>query len=177
MGSIRDDYRVKVFCGAIYSEEKVFEAAREMLEAHFGEADIEAGPFDFDFTDYYLEEMGGSLKRRFLSFRGLVSPLGCYKWKVFTNAVEKNFSSTSVPERGVNLDPGYLDLARVVLLSTKDYFHRVYLEGGIFAELTMYYQKGGYRFLPWTYPDYMTGDYLDFFHCARRSYQEEKKYA
>jgi len=174
MGTIRADYRVKVFCGIIYNDEGIFPDIREILISRFGAIDIEAGPFVFNFTQYYNKEMGEDLKRRFLSFTELVSPEDCYKWKYFTNSIEeKHISSSSL--RRVNIDPGYMNLSKVVLLSTKDYFHRIFLTGGIFAELTLYYQAKDFRFFPWTYPDYRTKEYLDFFRKMRQNYSQQEQ--
>lgn len=174
MGMIKKEYRVKMFCGFIYREENILSEARDMLAARFEKTDIEAGPFVFDFTDYYRKEMGEKLKRRFFSFTGLVSPDACHKWKIFTNKLEERFSRSLPHGRAINIDPGYMDMAKVVLLSTKDFFHRIYLDGGIFAELTMYYQKNDYRFLPWTYPDYRSEESLDFFRAMRTAYSQER---
>ncbi|HNS31788.1 MAG TPA: DUF4416 family protein [bacterium] len=174
MGTIRKGYPVKMFCGVIYSREDVFSVVKEILVARFGETDIEAGPFAFDFTDYYREEMGDNLLRRFLSFKMLVQPDQCHEWKYFTNQVEEKYFVPSTCRRRVNIDPGYMNLSRVILLSTKDYFHRIYLQSGIFAESTLYYRNDDYSFFPWTYPDYQSQEYLDFFRSMRVVYKKQE---
>lgn len=175
MGKIRlESYMVKVFCGIIYRDEDSFAGARQSLEKYFGPADIEAGPVSFCFTKYYEREMGKDLKRRFISFAGLLSAERCFEWKIFTNGIEESFMDRGSPGRKVNIDPGYMNTSRVVLLSTKDYSHRICLQGGIFAELTMYYMGKGFKFLPWTYPDYRTSAYLDFFMRMRQKLLTEK---
>ncbi|MEI8217519.1 MAG: DUF4416 family protein, partial [Elusimicrobiota bacterium] len=68
----------------------------------------------------------------------------------------------------MNIDPGYVTPAKVVLASTKDYSHRIYLSDGIYAEVTMMFQKGSYVFLPWTYSDYQSKAALQFFNRIRK---------
>lgn len=167
--------KVKLFCGILYRDEDVMSAAREKLIRRLGETDLEAGPFPFDFTSYYRGEMGDGLKRRFLSFKERISVENSYVWKVFTNEVEKEFYGGKEFPRRINLDPGYLNLSRVILFSAKDYSHRIYLGRGIFGEVTLYFEKNRFMFLPWTYPDYKTEKYLDFFMKARNIYREQLK--
>ena len=74
-----------------------------------------------------------------------------------------------VPEsRPLNLDPGYLTAAKLVLASTKDHSHRLYLAEGIYAEVTLYYRDGRWQPREWTFPDYRRADYQEFFNAARR---------
>ncbi len=69
--------------------------------------------------------------------------------------------------RPLNLDPGYLTLAKLLLASTKDHAHRIYLERGIYAEVTLNYRRRDWRSLDWTYPDYCREDYHEFFSRCR----------
>lgn len=173
---IRKRYqKVKLFCGILYREESIFENVMEKLVKKIDEIDLSAGPFPFTFTDYYYKEMGDNLKRKFVSFKNLVSPEDTYIWKHITNNIEDEFYTDSEFPRRVNLDPGYINLSHVVLFSTKDFYHRIYLGKGIFAEVTLYYEKGRYIFLPWTYPDYKTQEYLEFFTRIRNIYKEQIK--
>lgn len=173
MGEVKKTSSVKIFCGLIYKEEFIFEKTKLKLIEKWGEIDIEYGPFNFDFTDYYEEEMGSNLKRRFISFEKLYLPENVYEWKIFTNGIEKEFSECN--KRRINIDPGYIDNSKVILLSTKDYYHRIYIGKGIFAELTLYYSKGKYNILQWTYPDYRTENYIKFFLKMREKYREQIK--
>ena len=52
---------------------------------------------------------------------------------------------------------------KLVLATTKDRDHRLYLGEGIYAEVTLHYQGGAWRARPWTYPDCARGDYHEFF--------------
>ncbi|MCM8785849.1 MAG: DUF4416 family protein [Candidatus Omnitrophica bacterium] len=173
MGKIKSLPFVKIFCGLIYREENIFEDTKKILVEKWGKIDIEEGPFLFNFTDYYEDEMGKDLKRRFISFQKLYLPENVYEWKIFTNKIEDIFSEKD--RRKINIDPGYIDSSKVVLLSTKDYYHRIYIGKGIFAELTLYYSKGAYNFLNWTYPDYRTENYINFFLKMREKYRQQVK--
>jgi len=173
MGEIKKPLPVKVFCGLIYKDDKLILKVEKKLSEKWGDIDLEAGPFPFNFTDYYTEEMGVDLKRSFISFSELVIPEKLWEWKIFTNRIEDEFSSNG--KRRVNIDPGYIDFSKVILLSTKDFYHRIYLGEGIYAEVTMHFSKGKYHFFQWTYPDYRTGNYLKFFENLRRTYSKQIK--
>lgn len=82
-----------------------------------------------------------------------------------------NGAGTGVP-RPLNLDPGYLTLAKLVLASTKDHSHRLYLGEGIYAEVTLNYVSGRWQPLPWTYPNYRRDDYQRFLDRCRQQYAE-----
>jgi hypothetical protein len=174
---IRERYEnVKLFCGILYRGEEIFDAVKKRLVDRFeDEIDSSAGPFDFKFTDYYQKEMGDRLKRRFVSFKKLISPENSYNWKIISNSIEKEFYISGKFPRQVNLDPGYLNLSRLVLFSTKDFYHRVYLGKGIFAEVTLYFEKNRFVSLPWTYPDYKSEEYLGFFYKLREIYRLQMK--
>lgn len=92
MGKIKKIHFVKIFCGLIYKEEEILNEAKKQLIEKWGKIDIEEGPFVFDFTDYYEEEMGRDLKRRFISFEKLYIPEDASEWKIFTNRIEETFS-------------------------------------------------------------------------------------
>ncbi|MCM8818944.1 MAG: DUF4416 family protein [Candidatus Omnitrophica bacterium] len=171
MGKIKTIHQVKIFCGLIYKYDQILEIAKKELEKKWGIIDIEEGPFPFNFTAYYEEEMGKNLKRKFISFEKLYLPEKVYEWKIFTNEIEKKLSENE--KRKINIDPGYIDNSKVILLSTKDYYHRVYLGNGIFAEITLHYSKGKYNFFQWTYPDYRSENYIKFFLKIREKYRKQ----
>ena len=116
--------------------------------------------------------MGGPLKRRFLSFERLVRLETIAKVKILTNDIEKRFCIDG--KRAVNIDPGYVDMAKLVLLSTKDYSHRVHIGNGIFAEVTLHYKNKRFDFWPWTYPDYKSEEYTGIFGIIRDAYRSTK---
>lgn len=164
---------MKLIIGFIFKNEKVVEKAEILLKKRFGEIDFESETLAFKHTDYYEHEFGKDLKRRFISFNKLISPENLPQIKIATNRIEKRLSS--VGSRLINIDPGYLDLAKLILASTKDYKHRIYLSQGIFAEVTLFYQGGTFRSWEWTYPDYQTDEYIAIFNQIRGVYAAQIK--
>ena len=169
MGELKHAEPAKLFCGIIAVDEDAVARARSELEKHIGEIDIESESMPFDFTDYYREEMGDNLARKFVSFRELIAPDRIVDVKLLTNDIERsNKSSGDGPaRRRMNLDPGYATPAKVVLATTKDFSHRIYLRDGIYAEVTMNFRKDGFRYFDWTYPDFRSGRYDGFFKQVR----------
>jgi len=70
----------------------------------------------------------------------------------------------------VNIDPGYVAAAHLILATGKGYDHRPYLRSGIYADLTLVYRAGAFRPLPWTYPDYAAPETLAIIQSVRRKY-------
>ena len=85
------------------------------------------------------------------------------------NSLEKGLADAqyAVP-RPINIDPGYVTPAKLVLATTKDRAHRIYLGRGIYAEVTLTYAKKAFQSMPWTYPDYRSEPYRRFFEQVRR---------
>lgn len=145
---------------------------RRLVEA-FGPEDLVSPPLFFDRTRYYEREMGWPLHRLFVSFGPLVSPESLVETKLSTNALEGEFLMGG--KRRVNIDPGYVSPERLVLATGKNYIHRIYLDKGIYADLTLLYKRGGFEALPWTYRDYAAPETLAFFTHLRRLYMEKLK--
>ncbi len=160
--------RVKLIVGFIFKEESALKKAKLALIRLYGEADFESLELAFYHTNYYEKEFGSSLKRKFISFRKLILPQNLVRIKVAANKLEKKLSRKS--KRLVNIDPGYLDLAKLVLATTKDYSHRVYLGKGIYAEVTLSYQHKTFNPWEWTYPDYRSKEYIATFNKIREIY-------
>ena len=121
--------KVKLFTGIIYKEPALSKIIKKNLRAKFGDIDFESRALDFSYTKYYEKEMGAGLKRIFFSFKKLIPPDKIAKIKQITNGLESKFSKAG--RRGINLDPGYINDAKLVLATTKDYSHRLYLKNGI----------------------------------------------
>ncbi len=171
MGLKRSPNKVKLIVGLIANEEGLLEKTKRGLEKIFrNTVDFESALLDFHHTDYYRKEFGNNLKRVFLSFERLADLKDIYKIKIKTNALEKRFSSRG--RRTINIDPGYLDLSKLVLFSAKDYSHRIYFGGGIFAEVTLYFKDKTFNPWPWTYPDYKSKGYIDIFNHIREEYKK-----
>jgi hypothetical protein len=88
--------------------------------------------------------------------------------KLAANEIEDKF--TARQRRSVNIDPGYLSQAHLILATGKGYSHRPYLRDGIYADLTLIYQNRQFCSLPWTYPDYADEKQLEIFGKIRARY-------
>ncbi len=170
MGEVKEPEPVKLIMGMISSEISLFDLVQERLSQEFGPIDFESELMPFNHTDYYEPEMGKNLKRKFVSFLNLIEPDDIVDIKISTNRLEKEFLSSD--GRRINLDPGYIELSKLVLASTKNHQHRVYLGKGIYGEVTLQYTKGSFQPWPWTYPDYKTKDHIEIFNQIRKIYQE-----
>ena len=139
----------KLVVGFFTKDKNIIKPLVTDLSENFGSIDIVSAWFPFDYTKYYDREMGAPLSRRVLSFRSLIEQNSLAKIKRITNDIEMKHSVSD--RRLVNIDPGYMVHERFVLATGKNYTHRIYLEKGIYADLTLIYQKGGFQSLPWTY--------------------------
>lgn len=166
MGKIRRYPPVKLIIGLIYKDSSVYNKTKDKLRKKFGQIDFESAPLEFNFTDYYEKEFGKSLTRRFLSFKKAVPAHELFRIKLYTNRLEHKFMSAK--NRLINIDPGYLDLAKLVLASTKDHCHRIYLYKGIFAEITLTFKDNSFQPWEWTYADYRTPEYIKIFNEIRK---------
>ncbi len=169
---LKPEYFAKLIVGAIYSDPHWLEQAKtEMCELNWN-IQRQSEEFAFDQTEYYAAEMGSNLKRCFLSVEGLMTLESAFNWKLKLVEIEKRLSKSG--KRRINLDPGYLDLHRVVLLSGKEGAQKIYLRNGVWADLVLLKDKGGYRDLPWTFPDLRNGRFNDFFMQVRAELKAEK---
>ncbi len=174
MGKINKPQLVKLITGLISSDTKLFDKVGEQLINKFGEIDRTSDVMNFHHTDYYEKEMGKSLKRRFISFKRLIEIERLPDIKIYTNDIEHEYTD-SKDNRKINIDPGYIDLAKLVLASTKDFTHRIYIGKGIYAEVTLRYMHGTYIPWEWTYPDFRTKEYIAFFEEIRKIYISQIK--
>lgn len=174
MAQLRKPFPVKLFTGVLTSRPEMLPELEQRLSALFGPVDTRGGPFSFDQTRYYDEEMGTPLCRYFFSFTPLIDAPQIAGIKVRTNELEAQFASR-VPgiRRPVNLDPGYLEESKIVLASTKNFFHRILISGSIYAEVTLHYQDKRWQSFPWTFPDYKSGLYDPYFLSLRTLYRSQ----
>jgi len=173
MGDIKKHLPVKLIIGFIFRNDKSLEKARAALEKTFGRIDFQSQVLAFNHTGYYQEEMGKDLKRVFVSFQKHISAEKLTQIKIITNRIEERLADRG--RRLINIDPGYLDFAKVVLASTKDYFHRIYLAKGIFAEITLFYRGKTFKAWEWAYPDYRSLEYISIFNQIRQIYARQIK--
>ncbi len=173
MGQITTPHPVKLFVGMLAARTDLFEISQAELAGKFGPIDAVGEVLPFDFTDYYEAEMGPGLMRKFIGFERLINPKELVPAKLFANDLEERIAERFGSRRRIiNLDPGYVSLSKLVLASTKDYSHRVYLGDGIFAEVTLHFARGRFNPWPWTYPDYKTDAYCRFFEAIRKQYRD-----
>src|SRR6187455_863133 len=121
MGAIRNLIPVKLFVGVLVSDAKFIADIEARLADAYGPVDHRSPIIPFTFTSYYAKEMGQSIDRQFLSFERLIEPDQLPEIKRQTNRIEQDMAplQDSV-KRPVNLDPGYLEQAKVILASTKN---------------------------------------------------------
>jgi hypothetical protein len=173
MIAVSRENAVKLFAGLIFAGEEAYLKSKQLLEKRFGHSDLESQTLPFNHTQYYQKEFGTNLKRKFLSFKQLVEAEELSRIKLITNRIEAGLSWQG--RRRINIDPGILTLAKVVLATTKDHKHRIYLAGGIYAEVTLYYQNKSFQPWEWTYPDYKTPEYIRIFNQIRDIYSNQLK--
>ena len=170
MAEAREFQRCALIIGVLSTLESQHDRLISVLEENFGPVDIHSPVLDFSFTDYYDSEMGGRPVRYILLFRNLIDPAALADIKTLTNELEKQFSLEG--NRRINLDPGTLSLANLVLATCKDRSHRIPLKDGIYGETTLIYQDHDYQRLPWTYADYSSDEVRAILRSFRARYRE-----
>lgn len=158
----------KLVIGCFTSDKDMLEGVARKFSESFGPPDVISPWLPFDHTDYYTPEMGSPLFRRMMAFCELIQQDALADIKLFTNKLEGRFSRGG--RRLVNIDPGYVVPERFVLATGKNYTHRIYLREGIYADLTLIYQKGLFRPMDWTYPGYADEAMIRFLACVRQKH-------
>jgi hypothetical protein len=174
MGKPGEPKPAKLFMSLIVPEADLFDQALQDLCLSFGEIDFVSERFPLHFTDYYTEEMGGPLFRHFITFQRLLPIPALPDIKQSTNLIETRYAHPN-GDRRINIDPGYLSLAHIVLATTKGYAHRPYLREGIYADLTLIYRNKSFQPLDWTYPDYRQKEVIQLFNQFRKMYLDDWK--
>ena len=141
----------------------------EKASGLWGEVAIKSPLFDFKETSFYEKTMGAGLQKQLIAFEPLIKPEQIASAKVTSNQWEQEFNqlSDAAEARPVNIDPGYITEAKLVLATTKNRDHRIYLQQGIFAEVTLYFKAGKWEKSRWTYADYQRSDFQEFFTQCR----------
>ncbi len=173
MGQIQTPKYVLPLVAVFSRYESALEWARRQTSEVWGEVALASDVFSFTETDYYTAQMGGDLHKCFFAFERLMNPDVLPDLKVCSNSWEAEYGAThDHPEdRPLNLDPGYLTEAKLILATTKDRDHRIYLSHGIYAEVTLSFTGGRWRHRDWTYPDYHRAEYHSFFDRCREYYR------
>ena len=179
MGAITMPQPVKAVIGVLTTDPCLLPIVYAELGQRLGPIDFASELMPFTSTTYYEAEMGPNIERQFISFERLVDAGTLAEMKLFTNAVEQTFvaKKTDGDARRVNLDAGYLCLAKLVLASTKDHAHRIYLRDGIYAEITLRFYRKTFQPWEWSYPDYRLPTYLAIFNQIRDIYKDQLEHA
>ena len=170
MGALGDQRPVKLVSSIIFRDDGIRREVEDRLKKLYGSFEPLEEIFPFDYTDYYYDELGGPLKRKLVCFKRLIGKEKASEIKLITNRIEDRFRKDR--KRTVNIDPGYVTEAKLVLLTTKDYTHRVYIGKRIFAESTLFFQDGTFKSWPWTYPDYASAEMVSYFNQVRELYMQ-----
>jgi len=176
MGEPHPHPPVMLLLAAFSRHEAALDWARRKAVEAWGAVRLESPRFDFAETHYYDASMGPGLKKAFFAFERPFDPEGLVDVKLATNRWEAEYAAEAgLPEpRPLNLDPGYLTPGKLVLASTKDFAHRIYLSRGIFAEVTLHYKHRRWEHHPFTFADYRRADYQAFFTQCRDAMKKDR---
>ena len=185
MWQLKDPEPVKLIIGILAANQDCLQAAIEALTSEFGKADLISDTWPFTQTDYYNKETGENILRRFVTIEKLIDIVKLAKIKHKTNKLEQKLARHLCgglakklnPDlsRPVNLDPGVIEPSKLILATTKNYSHRIYIGKKMFAEVTLVFDRGAWCPLPYTYPDYKLKCYHDFFDKVRARLLEQLK--
>jgi len=169
MGLTRPHPPLLLLTAVITRHAAALDWARRRCIEHWGPVALESPTFSFAETEYYTATMGPALGKTFLTFEAPYDPGELASTKHQTNAWEAEYAALALhaEERPLNLDPGYLTTAKLVLSSTKDHAHRIYVGQGMYAEITLFYRRGAWQWHEFTFPDYRRGDFHEFFTACR----------
>ena len=171
MGKIKEPLPTKLIASLFAASQELLEEAEMKLSQKFGPIDYKSDLMAFDHTTYYEAEFGEHLKRRFVAFEKLVHPGELAEIKLVTNALEMEW--TAEARRRINIDPGYVSHSKLVLATTKNHSHRIYLGQGIYGEVTLRFRNGAFHGWPWTYPDYASQPLIRIFSHIRGLYVKQ----
>ncbi len=156
----------KFFVAMMYQSKEIYEEAKKLLVRKYGKIERESFVYDFNFTNYYENEMGKGLKKRFAVFEKLMERDKLLEVKLYAMEIEEKLSVDG--KRRINIDPGYITKHALILATRKERSHRIYLGNGIFAEVTLTFTKKGCRYFEWTYADYKQEELCEFFQEIRK---------
>jgi hypothetical protein len=129
MWELKEPKPVKLMVGVLASDERCLGAAVEAIKQAFDNVDLQSDVWPFTQTDYYKEQMGENILRQFVSTEKLIEPSELADIKHKTNRIEQELADSLKTElpRPVNLDPGFIEPSKLVLATTKNYSHRIYI--------------------------------------------------
>ena len=177
MWDLQNPQPVKLIIGILAANETALAAAVKAISKSFGVIDLTSDVWPFTQTDYYKDELRPNALRQFVSIENLIDPGKLAQIKHDTNSLEQQLADSlklSLP-RPVNLDPGFIEPSKLILASTKNFSHRIYIGNKMFAEVTLMYEKGNWRHFEYTFPDYRQSCYQDFLSKVRTRLLEQLK--
>jgi hypothetical protein len=177
MWQLKEPNPVKLIIGILAADRNCLNTAVKEIAGCFGNIDFTSDIWPFNQTDYYKEQLGPNILRQFVSIENLIEPGRLADIKHRTNALEQQLADTLKTDfpRPVNLDPGVIEPSKLVLATTKNYSHRIYIGKNMYAEVTLIFDKGKWQTMPYTYPDYAQKCYHDFFSIVRNRLVEQLK--
>jgi hypothetical protein len=168
MGKINLPEKVCFITAVCYSDPNLLDVVLQKMQKQYGPIAESSRVVDFSYTNYYEDEMGSHLEKKYYSFVEHIDPVTLPDIKIYTNSIEDEFTEKS--NRLVNIDPGYIELAKLILGTTKNFSHRIYIGKGIYGDVQLFWKGGGFNTNPWTYPDYKSDDIKSFFEAVRMKY-------
>lgn len=177
MWDLNEPNPVKLIVGILAADAGCLQAARESIAEAFGPADMVSDIWPFTQTDYYKDETGENILRMFVAIEKLIDPGELAEIKHTTNRIEQDLAEKldTALARPVNLDPGIIEPSKLVLASTKNFSHRIYIGNRMFAEVTLIFSKGQWQSFPFTFPDYKEPRYHGFLNKVRTRLVEQLK--
>jgi hypothetical protein len=165
MWELKPPKPVKLIIGILAANDDALSRAIEALENEFSTIDLKSDVWPFTQTKYYEDETGENILRQFVTIDELIDPGRLADIKHRTNKLEKQLAGRLGLDlsRPVNLDPGIIEPSKLILASTKNYSHRIYIGNKMYAEVTLIYDKGSWKYFDYTYPDYRQKNYHEFF--------------
>jgi len=163
--------RGKLIVGILYDgDASLWDWSLREMGALWGNPQRKSEIFPFLYTNYY-QDIGNPLFRRFLSFEGLME--GSLLWERKTQAIDLEGKSGS--PRRINVDPGILDGARLLLASTKDRAQRIPISDSLYAEVTLRYRGKKWVSFDYTFPDFRETTYHSFLEEVRKDVLDEMR--
>jgi hypothetical protein len=156
-------------CSCLTGNAELLPEVEAALVRVFGEIALRSDPFPFDTSEYYHDEMGDGLERRWFCFQALCGAELLADTRLVTDNIEDAFSTGG--KRRVNLDPGYLDFGKLVLASLKQAHDKIYLGRGVLAHTCLRYRAGDFVAPDHSFPDFQDGRFNSFMLRARKLYK------
>ncbi|MFH1654261.1 MAG: DUF4416 family protein [Pseudomonadota bacterium] len=169
---MKDSY-AKAIVAILTNDQNLIDEVCDKLSKEFGRIEFSSNRYPFTHTNYYKEEMGKDLFRFFVAFEELYDASNAAELKIRTSKIEDEFRVDG--KRRVNLDGGYIDANKLVLITGKHGGHKISLADGIWADMLLWYNKG-WQPLPWAFPDFRCDVYYKEFTAIRRLFKKSCKF-